>query len=229
MGAFSGWISEIQIDERGEATAWIQCPQGRPPAAGQYLMAWASEDLFAPLATPLFASEITQHSFRTAPPIPKAWQPGTQLSLRGPNGHGFEMPERTRRLALAALGDSASRLLPLASDALQADRAVTLYTNASLPSLPAAVEVYPLESLPEALTWADFLALDLPVELLVGLRRLLSCDIGEPLPCPAQALLSGPMPCGAASACGACALPARRSWKLACQDGPVFALDELDW
>ena len=37
-----------------------------------------------------------------------------------------------------------------------------------------------------------------------------------------QALVTLPMPCGGLGECGACAVPIRRGWKLACQDGPVL-------
>jgi NAD(P)H-flavin reductase len=37
------------------------------------------------------------------------------------------------------------------------------------------------------------------------------------------------MPCSGLADCGVCAVPARRGYKLACKDGPVFDLDELDW
>ena len=42
-----------------------------------------------------------------------------------------------------------------------------------LPSLPASVEIHPLNSLPEVLAWADFLALDLPLHALADLRMVL--------------------------------------------------------
>jgi hypothetical protein len=43
----------------------------------------------------------------------------------------------------------------------------------------------------------------------------------------AQALVITPMPCGGIAECGVCAVTARRGWKLACKDGPVFDLTEL--
>jgi NAD(P)H-flavin reductase len=42
-------------------------------------------------------------------------------------------------------------------------------------------------------------------------------------------LILAPMPCAGLAECGACAVPARSGWKLACLDGPVFDLRALDW
>jgi hypothetical protein len=95
--------------------------------------------------------------------------------------------------------------------------------------LPAAVEVYPLSELPQALAWADFLALDLPLPSLPSLRGRLNLQGSRRLPCPAQALLDLPMPCGGAADCGVCAVHTRTGWKLACREGPVFNLEELEW
>jgi hypothetical protein len=117
---------------------------------------------------------------------------------------------------------------------LQSGDAVTLFTSAPLPALPSSIEIYPLASLPDALTWADCLAIDLPLEALGGLRSRLGLKKGDRLMLPAPALVYTPMPCGGLAECGACAVPARavsarRGYRLACKDGPVFKLDELEW
>ena len=95
--------------------------------------------------------------------------------------------------------------------------------------MPASYEINPLRLLPDALAWADFLALDAPLPRLAELRSLLGLRPDQHLPCLAQVLVETPMPCGGVAECGVCAVPARRGWKLACQDGPVFNLDELEW
>ena len=231
-------LTEIQMQAGGRLAAWIDCPPVAIPAAGQYVLAYAPGDPLAALGTPLFRGEaagrveIVRRGFLAAPPLPPAWAPGTSLVLRGPLGRGFSLDGQ--RLALAALGDSVTRLLPLAGEALQRGDAVTLFTNAPLLPLPASIEIYPLGSLPEALTWADCLAIDLPLEALAGLRASLGLEKGDRLTLPAQALVFTPMPCGGLAECGACAVPTRRPlvqrrYRLACQDGPVFNLDDLEW
>ena len=220
---------EIQGESRDQAAAWIACPAGAIPDPGQYLLAWSPADGEAALGAALFLGQKTEQAFLAAPPIPRSWEPGTALSLRGPLGQGFHLPPTTRRLALAAVGASAARLLPLIPPFLAQDTAVTLFTGARLPALPAELEVYPLQELPGAIAWADFLALDLPLESLPQLRPILGLSPGERLACPAQALVVTGMPCAGLAECGACAVPGRRNWKLACKDGPVFDLNEMAW
>ena len=129
---------------------------------------------------------------------------------------------------MAALGETISRLLPVIHQALALEASIALFTDQAIPSLPLALEISPLSALPEALTWADFLALDLPLESVPDLRQTLGlAPEAQRLPCLAQALVYSAMPCAGLAECGACATPSRRGWKLACKDGPVFALEDL--
>lgn len=226
MRAYTGRVVEVQLDPSGASAAWIACPQVAIPAPGQYLLA---ENDGSVLAEAVFSSESSPLGFLTVPPIPRAWEPGTQLNLRGPMGRGFSLPDNLRKVALAALGGSVARLLPLAIQAMRNGAAAALFSDAPLPSLPSDLEAHPLGTLPEALSWAEFLGLDLPMEHLPDLREVIGLAVDARMPCPAQALLVTPMPCGGLADCGVCAVPARRSWKLACKEGPVFDLEELDW
>jgi dihydroorotate dehydrogenase electron transfer subunit len=127
---------------------------------------------------------------------------------------------------------TAARLLPLAQKAAQQGADIAWFTDVPLPVLPAAYELNPLKALPDSVGWADFLALDLPLALLPKLRELLGQTeepAGYNLACPGQALIYTSMPCGGVAECGVCAVPMRHGWKLACQDGPVFALNRLAW
>lgn len=227
MEILEGSVSEIRL-EYGQRLAWINCPPGLIPAPGRYVVAWAPDDVDAPLGTALFAQEAGAAGFLAAPPVPHIWEPGTRLELRGPIGRGFHVPEMARRLALAALGDTAGRLLPLVFEALAHQVAVALFTDLSLPPLPSAVEISPLHAVPEALGWADFLALDLPLDAVSHLQQVLGlpADVRN-LPCPSQTLVRAEMPCNGLATCGACAIILRRGWKLTCQDGPVFDTEML--
>ena len=229
MHVFTGRIVEIRWDMDQGRSAVIKCNPTMTPGAGRYLMAWSPGDPDAPLAYPIFLSEIVPGGFAAAPPIPSTWEPGMDLNLRGPLGHGFSLPGNLRRLALAALGATHRRLLTLISAALDAGVSIALYTDLRLPGgLPSAVEINPLAALPEALTWADFLALDLPLSSV----EHLPARLGIPpevrrLPCQAQVLVIASMPCGGIGDCGACALKTSRGWKLVCKDGPVFPVEAL--
>jgi dihydroorotate dehydrogenase electron transfer subunit len=113
--------------------------------------------------------------------------------------------------------------------ALQSDIAVALFSDSPIPNIPSAVEIYPVQDLQEALAWADILMLDMTVDELERLRGRLRMKPEDRLPCSAQALILTAMPCSGIAECGACFVPGRRKWKQACQDGPVFDLNELTW
>jgi len=228
MFTHQGQVVEIRLDG-SERAAWIACQPAAIPQPGQYVSAWSPQDQEAALSSALFAGEIGVQGFLAVPPIPHSWEPGTPLGLRGPLGYGFQMPASAKRLALVGLGDRLSRLLPLGLRAIEGEMAVALFTDCSLPILPAAMEANPVSALPEAWQWADFMAIDLPIELLDRLRRIMMLPPGGHLPCPAQVLVVSPMPCAGLAECGACGVPAHRSWKLICQDGPVFDLKTLEW
>ena len=223
MRAYTGWIREVRRVPGGQA-AWIECPPQAVPAAGRYLLAAAENSI---LSTPLYLSQVQAGGFLAAPPLPLHWQPGERLNLRGPLGQGFSPPEGVQRLALAALGDTLARLLPLVDVSDSRDISIAIFTDATLPSLPTSLEASPLSALPEALAWADFLALDISPDRLPDLRASLGLGGGQRLPCPGQALVLSPMPCGGLADCGVCALPARRGYRLLCKDGPVVELAEL--
>jgi dihydroorotate dehydrogenase electron transfer subunit len=221
----TGKVVEILLDVGGLA-ARVECPPQAVPAPGQYLMAYPLESHEA-LATALTLAETTSTGFLTGPAVPRSWTPGMQLELRGPLGTGFRLPASARRVALAGLDTSAARLLPLLRQALERGAAVALFSHAPAPRPPASVELSPLDELPAALPWADFLALDLPQQQIPTLRGTLGLGDGERLSCAAQALVQIEMPCSGLAACGACALLVRNQWKLACEDGPVFDLQDL--
>jgi hypothetical protein len=188
------------------------------------------EDERSALGTPLFAASREAQGFLAAPPIPVEWGPGAALELRGPLGRGLRLPDRALRLALLACGQTPARLMPFAVQALsRSETSVALFTDAHHPWLPAALEVQPLQNIAEALGWADFLAIDIPLTRLADLRRILGLGGGERLPCPGEALVEAPMPCAGLADCGACAVPSRGGWKLACKDGPVFDIHDLEW
>ncbi len=224
-----GRVREIRLGASGQVELSIACPPGAIPRPGQYLLASNTEDADAPLGTPLFMAELLPHGFWAAPLGEPDWSPGNHLELAGPLGHGFELPDHLLRLGLVALGETVSRLLPLIYHGSQGHAALTLFTDLDIPSLPSAIEVYPLASLPDALDWPDFLALDVPLKHLEEIRRVIGLAMGAILPCPAQALVTAPFPCAGLGQCGACAVQGRRGWKLACEDGPVFDLASLSW
>jgi len=224
-----GRVSEIRLGSGGHLEACISCPDGAIPAPGQYLLAYDLNDPDVVLSSLLFAVEKADQGFWATALLPTKWEPGAMHNLVGPFGRGFDLPHNIQRLGLVVLGETVSRLIPLVHLITQTHAGVTLFTDLSLPMLPVALEVYPLASLKDSLDWPDFMALDVPLEMLPEMRATFGLSDSAVLPCPAQVLVTAHMPCAGMAKCGACAVPARRGWKLVCEDGPVFDLKMLKW
>jgi dihydroorotate dehydrogenase electron transfer subunit len=234
MQTDTGIISVIQMEEDGTRSARIDSPTPMNPSPGKYILVYKDDDPDSFLGWPLFPVSLHQSLGESQNPflgpIPSTWGPNTALKLCGPLGHGFIIPKNTRRLALVVLGDTASRLLPLIHPALDSVADIVIVSAFLLPSLPPAVEIRSLNALPDVLSWADFIAMDIPLTVLPNLRQILKLDPHGQIPCLAQALIWTPMPCAGIGDCGACAVPTRKGgYKLACKEGPVFDLNELAW
>lgn len=225
---------------------WLQPLSRLIPRPGQYVIAsplqpGGSDGLIghvanaaqihpdtAALPEALFPAAYAEVAWLAADPLPAGWLPGMRLALRGPLGNGFSLPPTARRVALAGLASSFNRLLPLVDPALEQGAAVVL-CGADLPAgLPAAVEVLPPEALPELAAWADYLALDLPVRSLEGLRARLGLEREAHPAAKIEVLMRIAIPCGGLGECGICAVPVRKGWKHACTSGPVFDLRDFD-
>jgi hypothetical protein len=214
-----GRVAELRL-HFGEVSALIACPEENVPAAGQYLLA---AEKGAILASPLFLAAPSEQGFLAAPPFSESWRPGAELSLYGPLGRGFHPPADARRLALIALGSTNARLMPLVNTSRSDTYSATLYSDAPFSGLPPDLEAYPLHDLEEALSWADFFAIDAAIADLESLAE----HFVNITPGRGQVLIHTAMPCGSLADCGVCALKVKKSWKLACKDGPVFDLRDL--
>ena len=128
---------------------------------------------------------------------------------------------------MIATGESNARLMPLASTSKSDRYSVTLFSDAPLGELPPDLEAYPLKDLGESLSWADFFALDVPLNRLDALVEHFSDYSQRLTEVHGQVLVHAGMPCGGVGDCGVCAVKVRRSWKLACKDGPVFDLQAV--
>jgi NAD(P)H-flavin reductase len=233
----TGKISLIQIEADGNRSAQVECDPNMWPQPGQYLQAHNPDEPEAVLSSSLFPVGLPPsmgYEATTKPlhlgPIPRTWHPGTTLSLRGPLGHGFNLPLGMRSLGLIPLGETAGRLLPLIPLALAQNADVAIFSDAPLPALPPVIEIHAIRAIPEAVAWADFLAIELPLENILLLRQTLQLGPHEYLPCPAQVLITTPMPCAGVGECGVCAVQKqKKGYALACKDGPVFNLNQLEW
>ncbi len=226
MAHASGEIVELRW-ESGRTGACLRLPAEMTPAPGQYLLGYAAAQRDV-LPAALFPAGLPEElGLPIAPGLPEDWGVGAQIALRGPLGKGFSLPPDARQVALAALSPVAARLLPLAQMALMQGAAVVLYAAQPPALLPPDVEVLPLDELPGALPWADYLAVDVPRAQLSELPARLGGNLYRALRQPAQALVVTSMPCAGVAECGICAVPLSSGVKLACKDGPVFSLLDL--
>lgn len=231
MSDYTVRLAALLLEPYQNAAARLQLPASALPNPGQYLQVHDPADREAVTATQLFAAgwqpasrgEGTAAELQVAGPLPATWQPGHSLLARGPLGRGFAVPTNTRRLAVAAWGRSAARLLPLAHAAPE----VAVFCDEPLGELPSHIEVQPLAALPAALAWADFVALDLPPAHVEELPSLLGFKERVPRTFNGQALITPPMPCGGLAQCGVCSFATARRPLLACASGPVFDVGQL--
>jgi hypothetical protein len=123
---------------------------------------------------------------------------------------------------LLVIASALDRVIPALLAALRQDLAVTLMTPRGATFLPPAVEIHRGALTAELAAWADVVWLDVgdPAARARHIR-----DLGPPRgPGFVQALITPPMPCGT-GACQACWVDAGgAARRLACVDGPVFAL-----
>jgi dihydroorotate dehydrogenase electron transfer subunit len=215
-----GRIDEIYI-QAGRA-ARITCDPKLVPAPGQYLLAHAPSSPDDPLPRPIFLAASHSTGFYAAQPLPVAWTPGTELTLRGPLGCGFNLPASARKVALAALGTTCSRLLALLELALAQNAEIALLTDASPQDLPAAIEILPLSALAETAAWADYLALDAPRATIQVVLETIPASLYSGY--TMEILVGTPIPCGGMGDCGVCDIYTKKGVLLACKDGPVIDL-----
>lgn len=230
MSHYTVRLSALLLEPYQNAAARLQLPLAALPRPGQYLQVHDPADSQTVIASQLFAagwqpSSISEDlaELNVAGPLPPGWQLRQPLLARGPRGRGFSLPPHTRRLALAARGRNAARLLPLAETAAE----VAVFCDEPLGELPSHIEVQPLAALPAALAWADFVALDLPPALTEDLPSLLGFKERVPKTLSGQVLITPSMPCGGLAQCGVCSFATARRPQLACANGPVFELGQL--
>jgi len=217
-------VDSLIAGPTGRPGVHVSCPPAARPSPGQFALALAPGQVQA-ARTALFPTDIDDQGFTAGLPEGAASRPGVELDLWTPVGNGFTPPASARRWLLAAIGVTPERLLPLIDVGLARGAAIVLSAAGRPPDLAPAVEVVvdPIE----ALSWADYLAVDLVPEQAGDLRQRLGkfeWPTGR-RSLAAQVLFTPSIACGL-GVCGACAVEGRRL-RLACIDGPVFELHDL--
>ncbi len=160
--------------------------------------------------------------------LPAYWVPRMALKVRGPLGHGFSMPALARRVALIQLNGVIHRLLPLMHLAIKQNADVVCYLQEFSPGLPEDLEILPMENLAEVWAWTDYAAVMVSKSNLPRIRESLLLPAGRWPQVPVEVLVDTAVACGGLAECGVCAVQGRRGWKLACKDGPVFQIADLE-
>lgn len=225
MAVFARFIQEIYL-QAGCYQILVE-PTHVQFNPGQYCTAYGEEDgEFLPQI--LFPAGENPGRYGLYGKIPTSWIPGMQVHLSGPCGHGFNLPAAARRVAVVQLTPNSYRLLPLVEKALQQGAAVVYCADALFPGLPSLVEVLTLNSMNEALQWADSVAVEVADHQLAGLPALLGMKPREKDTPQVEVLIDTPILCAGKGDCGVCAVAVRRGWMRACKDGPVFDYNQLE-
>jgi dihydroorotate dehydrogenase electron transfer subunit len=174
----------------------------------------------------LFPSKILSDGFVADTPPETSWRIGDSLSLWGPLGKGFTPPAESDKWLLACFETLPDRILSLVQLGLERGAAISLFSEHLPAYLPPQVEW--ISEVNHALAWADYLALNLPIESIPSLPSRLGIPKGDEPSIPVQVLITQPMPCGL-GVCYACAVKGAYKPILACTEGPVFEFHQLEF
>jgi hypothetical protein len=201
---------------------------------GQYLAASSKSEQDVQIPLSLFVESSANNELSIGSPAPPNWNPGHEISFRGPLGHGFSLPVMLKRLALIGFDDHPGRLMALVNTAhnqnVDISMAGDFISNPVVTcDIPANVELSKLDHLDDLFSWADFIALDVPSIKIQVLRDILQTASSKVSRGDIQVLLYTSMPCADIAECGICAVKTVKGYKLACHDGPVFNLKDISF
>ncbi len=240
---------ELQLEQNSaleaENSGLIRVAHELVVQPGQYFQVWRADRHYA-MPVIAFPASLVSDNTLLLDRIPADWNPGEVLHLSGPHGNGFSLAANVTSLAehssccFLTLAMHASRtpdplrLLPLITQAIAKKVSVSLFMDLTqgiqLSTLPPELEVQGLDALPEALSWAEYLYIDMTSKDLDTLRAMFG-KLSRKV--PGQVLIRTGMPleecfaCAGVGDCGVCAVDTKHGQKLACKDGPVFKLEEL--
>jgi hypothetical protein len=221
----SAIVESIRLHPCGTPVVQLSCPPALTPGPGQAVMAHKPGSQQA-LRHPLFPIEVGDQGFAAFLPQAADWPPGSLLDVWGPLAKGFDPPVGARHWLLVCHHEWSGSLLPLIRLGLRQSCAIALQTTVVPPDLPREVEI--IDDLMPAMGWADYLAAEAALHDLHELHGSLRPSERVMMPRACEVLVRSDLGCGF-GACGACAIPARRHWRLACVEGPVFDFKTLGW
>jgi hypothetical protein len=223
MARSTARLEGVTLSPIGHPVARFSCGPKDIPQPGQALLC-SKPGADQALPTVLFPSRILRDGFISDVPPEACWRLGDTLEIWGPLGDGFTPPIASRNWLLVSLETTSLRLLPLIHLGLERGVNLSLCSDHLPTNLSPQIELNP--NIEEALTWADYLALDVSMEAIPRIRAYLGLSMHDIPTIAAQALIAPPMPCGL-GACLACVVRGHHGWHPACVEGPVFELKRL--
>jgi hypothetical protein len=225
-------IKLIRIwQESGKLAGELACTNNLTIQPGQYVA--ISDGTQAEVLPQIFFPILSGHNHFQIWPLPTAWQPGLELTIRGPFGHGFHPPAGCNKYCLVAWDRHPARLIGLLHQAIQSNKEVILVFDRKdagfdMSFIPDSIEILPHQNLADAIEWADYIAMDCDISTLDRVKPISATLQKRQHACPVEVLVKTDMPCLGLAECGICAVATRRGWRLACKHGPVFDFFELN-
>ncbi len=239
----------------GVHLVWLESPQIASTAQpGQFVMVRCGEGFRHPLRRPLSIHQLADSSklaflFNV---VGKGthWlaqcQVGDNIDLLGPLGNSFLICPESHKLLLLAGGIGIAPLYFLAQEAIKKSCSVRLLLGAATATylyperiLPSGIELTVVtedgttgkkgmitDLLPDFSDWADQIFACGPTGMyreMASRKKELKIE-GKPV----QISLEVRMGCGR-GVCYGCTVKTKQGLKQVCQDGPVFALDDIIW
>ncbi len=201
---------------------------------GQYLAVSSRFEQDNQIPFTLFIESSSNNEISIGSPAPPNWYPGQEITFRGPLGQGFSPPAMLKRLALVGFDDNPNRLMALVNHTFNQNVDIVMagdfISNPVIArDIPAHVELTKLDHLDDLFTWADYIAMDVPSFKIQELNEILQSTSSKIPRGDIQVLIFTSMPCAAIAECGICAVKTVKGYKLACQDGPVFNLNDINF
>ncbi len=227
-----------------------------PPQPGQFLLLRCADPFNCYLRRPLFPAHVETGSFtllvRPDPDPGLAWLLGRKvedtLDVIGPLGRGFPGTDKLRHLLLVGDGQAIGPLLGQMERAVAAGVSVTVALGGT-----RAADLYPVSALPpivefqaatidgslghrglvtdllaELLPWADAVCAVGSIELYRALKLQAEKTRLRAISDFLFGLVTDHMMACGVGACLSCSRNTAAGLKLACVDGPVFDLAQLD-
>ena len=166
-------------------------------------------------------------------PLAARVRAGDSLDVLAPLGRVIELDANARHVLLIGEAAHIAPLLAIADRAIAQQREVVLVSRAAeaFPAYLLAPEIEyrtdPGSLGNELILWADVITASGSDEMYHALADAVRAARFHLEPGRVRVLIDVPMPCGTGD-CYACAVETRRGVRLACVDGPLFDLSELE-